>query len=203
MSSYVIQQILQAKKVTDYLESKGHHPKGREVNGKLLYCCPLHQERTPSFVVYLNGDFQNYYCYGCKAKYHIIHLYRDMEGVSTGEAIKALRGDLDLSIDSEIAHAINEIERDQSINAEYNPPQLALIIGRQLYDFVQRVEKDPECLKAVDKIEEIVDKALDTFDMETLKGLYDNLPDSLFKAIQRFDEKKENKLMEAERAKSS
>jgi DNA primase len=85
MSNYVIEQILHKKKITDYLASKGIHPKGRESNGKLKYWCPIHQEKnSPSFIVYLNGEFENFYCYGCKAKYHIIHLYRDLEGFSGG-----------------------------------------------------------------------------------------------------------------------
>lgn len=201
MSNYVIEQILQHKKITTYLESKGVFPKGREVNGKLRYWCPLHNEKNaPSFIVYLNGEFENFYCYGCKAKYHIIHLYRDLEKVSTGEAIRALSGDLELTVDAEIAHAVNEIENDRSLNAEYNPPQLALIIGRQLYDFIQRVEKDPQCLAAADRIETVVDKAMDESDMETLKVLYDTLPDTLLKAIQMYDERKEQRIMEAANA---
>ncbi len=203
MSSYVIQQILKAKKITDYLSSKGYEPKGREVNGKLRYCCPLHQERTPSFTVYLNGEYENFFCYGCRARYHIIHLYRDMEGVSTGEAIRALSGDLELNLNAEIAHAINEIESDRSLNAEYTPPQLALIIGRQLYDFTKRVEKDPQCMASVDQVESIVDRALLDCDIETLKILYDSLPDTLYKSIQMFDERKEKQLIEVARAVSN
>jgi hypothetical protein len=198
MSNYVIEQILHKKKITDYLASKGIHPKGRESNGKLKYWCPIHQEKnSPSFIVYLNGEFENFYCYGCKAKYHIIHLYRDLEGVSTGDAIRALSGDLELSVDAEIAHAIAEIENDHSINAEYNPPQLALIIGRQLYDFTQRVEKDPYFVDAATKIEKIVDQAVDSVDFSTLKNLYENLPDTLLKAVRMYDERKEQKLLEA------
>lgn len=201
MASYVVEQILKAKKITDYLASKGVHPKGGEVNGKLRYCCPLHEaDKTPSFIVYINGDFQNFYCYGCKAKYHIIHLYRELEKVSTGDAIKALSGDLDLSIDSEITHAINEIENDRSLNAEYTPPQLALIVGRQLYDFMQRVEKDPQYVACIDKMEEVIDKALEKGDIETLKTLYESLPDTLMKAIRQYDEKKEKGIMDAARS---
>ena len=202
MSNYVIQQILKNKKITDYLSSKGIEPKGREVNGKLRYNCPLHRaDRTPSFIVYLNGEFENFYCYGCKAKYNIIHLYRDMEGVTVGEAIRALSGDLELNVDAEIAHAVSEIENDNSLNAEYTPPQLSLIIGRQMYDFLVRVEKDPVCLEAVEKVEAIVDKAVEDSDFKTLQTLYDTLPDVLLKAIQAFDERKEQRLVDAAKAK--
>ena len=123
-----------------------------------------------------------------------------MECVSTGEAIRALSGDLELNVDAEIAHAVNEIENDRSINAEYNPPQLALIIGRQLYDFLHRVEKDADCINAVEKIEGIIDKSLENADMHTLKLLYDTLPDTLLKAIMMYDDKVEKRILEVARA---
>jgi hypothetical protein len=120
-----------------------------------------------------------------------------MENVSTGEAIRALSGDLDLNVDAEIAHAVREIENDASLKAEYNPAQLALIIGRQLYDFLARVEKDPQCVAATDKIEAITDKALEDGDFDTLKTLYDTLPDTLLKAIQMYDERQEERMRQA------
>lgn len=201
MSNYVIEQILKHKRITTYLESKGIFPKGREVNGKLRYWCPLHGEiNAPSFIVYLNGEFENFYCFGCKSRYNIIHLYRDLEKISTGDAIRALSGDLELSVDAEIIHAVHEIENDRSLNAEYSPPQLALIIGRQLYDFLQRVEKDPQCMAASDRIEIVVDKAMNECDMETLKTIYDTLPETLFRTVHIYDERKEKKIMEATNA---
>lgn len=202
MTSYVIEQILKNKKITEYLASKGHFPKGNEMNGKLRYHCPLHSgDKTPSFIVYLNGEFENYYCYGCKARYHIVHLYRDLEGVSTGEAIRALAGDLDIDLNQEITHAVHEIEADTSVQSQFSPPQLSLIVGRQLYDFLQRVEYDPDMVKSAEKIESIVDGAMESGDMATLEKLYDSLPETLYKAVQLFDEKKEK--AEFERAGNS
>lgn len=200
MASYVVEQILKAKKITDYLSSKGFHPKGQDVNGKLKYYCPFHEENTPSFFVYMNGEFQNYYCYSCKKRYHIIHLYRDLESVSIGDAILALSGDLDLNIDSEISHAIAEIENDRTLRSEFTPPEIALIVGRQLYEFLQRVEKNSESITQVEKIEVMIDKALEDNDIETLTSLYDNLQDTLFKAIHSYDLKKEQKYMAIQRA---
>ena len=92
MSSYAIEQILKNRKITEYLESKHIYPDGPEVNGKLKYLCPIHDgDTSPSFYVYTkSADFQNFYCYSCKAKYNIIHLFRDIEKVSLGDAIRSL-----------------------------------------------------------------------------------------------------------------
>jgi hypothetical protein len=59
------------------------------------------------------------------------------------------------------------------------------------------VEKDPYFVDAATKIEKIVDQAVDSVDFSTLKNLYENLPDTLLKAVRMYDERKEQKLLEA------
>ena len=62
-----VQIICKAKPITDYLTKKGHQPAKRMSGGKISYCCPLpdHKEKKPSFVVYTQGPYQNFYCFGC------------------------------------------------------------------------------------------------------------------------------------------
>src|SRR4051812_41838588 len=99
MSSYVIDEILRTRKITEYLTTKGIHPES-ESAGKIKYRCPLHQgDNDPSFMVYTNGEFENFYCFGCRAKYHIIHLYRDLEKVSFKEALQKLGSGLEIDVD--------------------------------------------------------------------------------------------------------
>ena len=179
MPSYLIEQILKTKKITDYLAKKGHHPIGSEVNGRLKYLCPLHNERTPSFTVYLNSDYENFFCYGCKKRHNIVHLYRDMECVSTREAIKVLSEDLSLDVESEISHAVDQIQNDHSTRSEFTVPELALIISRCQYDFVQMINYDKNFIAKVDKLSELVDRVLDEDNIEALKVLVDCVPDKL------------------------
>ncbi len=194
MSSYVIEEILKTRKITDYLASKGIHPES-ETGGKIKYCCPLHSgDNDPSFMVFTSGEFENFYCFGCKKKYHIIHLYTELEKVSYKEAIKALSSGLDIDVDSEINHAIREIETDRSIWSEYTPVQLSLMIGRLLYDFIKRVEKDPDCLKSADLLFAAVDKATENGDLLGLKKIYDRLPDVLLMKVKEYDKIKEDRI---------
>src|SRR5690242_21006366 len=51
-------------------------------------CCPFHEDRVPSFRVYLNTN--RYYCFGCGAKGDVIELVQRLEGVSFRQALERL-----------------------------------------------------------------------------------------------------------------
>lgn len=194
--SYVISEILKRRKITDYLHSKGISPVGSPFNGKIKYRCPIHKgDNTPSFMVYTNGEFENFYCYGCRNRYHIIHLYKALENVSTQDAIKALSDGLALDLNSELEHIIREIEEDKTISHEFTPVDLSLIISRQLYDYLKIVEKTPEECVRVDKLFESVDDAVDRCDMKALQETYEYLSDLLVDRIRYHEAEKEKKIL--------
>lgn len=63
------------KKIEDALLEDGHTPvKSRGKN--LIYSCPFHKEKTPSF--YLDTEQQVYYCHGCHQGGDIISYYKDL-----------------------------------------------------------------------------------------------------------------------------
>ena len=51
-------------------------------------CCPFHEERSPSFVLY--DDTNSFYCFGCQASGDIIDLLMKLEGVKFKEAVSIL-----------------------------------------------------------------------------------------------------------------
>lgn len=176
MKSLLVEKILQTRKITDYLASKGHVPVGGEVNGKFRYRCPIHSgDRTPSFMVYLTGEFENYYCFGCKARYHIIHLYRDMENVSLRKAIEVLGAGLDVDVESELSYAIDQIINDKNILKEFTPPQLALGVAQNIRLFLDRNSYDKELVSKCDEIGKMVDDAIDQGNMKALNLIAENL----------------------------
>tara|TARA_Y100000034_G_scaffold118213_1_gene158660 strand:+ start:333 stop:2111 length:1779 start_codon:yes stop_codon:yes gene_type:complete len=62
----LIDQILETRKITEYLSGKGHNPLGNAGAGKLKYCCPIHKgDNDPSFFVYTDSKYENFYCFGC------------------------------------------------------------------------------------------------------------------------------------------
>lgn len=50
--------------------------------------CPFHNEKTPSFTVYINT--QSYYCFGCGAGGDAITFIKNIENLDYGEAVKFL-----------------------------------------------------------------------------------------------------------------
>lgn len=199
MASYAIEQILKNRNITDYLASKGIYPVGGLVNGKLKYRCPIHGETSPSFYVYLNSEYQNFFCYGCKSRYNIIHLYKIIERVSTGNAIKALGRGLEFDLNSEIDHAVQEIEHDQSISKEYNVADLALITGTMMRDFLKEVNNDSVAIESTEKMFRIIDLAIETNDVQSLKILDDTLPEILQKKVIAYRDEQEKLELEVAR----
>jgi hypothetical protein len=183
MASLVIRKILETRKITSYLEKKHIYPDGPASNGKYRYHCPLHEgDNTPSFYVYTeSGEYENFYCFGCKKCYNIIHLYRDLEKVSLGEAIRALADGLEIDINAELSSAIADIESDIAQSSDFSIADLALMINRQLYDFLKMVDNDPSCCEQADKMSKVVDGLLSRGDRAGLKVINDQLADVLRK----------------------
>lgn len=67
--------------------------RGREHVG----CCPFHSEKTGSFTIYRQGGRDRFYCFGCGAKGDAIDFLKAAEGIETGEAIKRLGGEIEVS----------------------------------------------------------------------------------------------------------
>lgn len=61
--------------------------------------CPFHNEKTPSFTVYINT--QSYYCFGCGAGGDVITFIKNMENLDYAEAVRFLadRSGLALPVD--------------------------------------------------------------------------------------------------------
>jgi hypothetical protein len=134
--------------------------------------------------------------HNCKAHYHIIHLFRDLEKVSLKQAIKALSNGMKIDDEAEYLHAQKLIENDTSVQAQFTPDTLALQISRQLFDFLQITNHDPDCLIVADKVGVVVDQAVAEGDLDGLHRLYEMLPDMTRKKVALYLEKQERGLLE-------
>lgn len=70
------------KVIAEYVQLK---PSGTHT---LVGQCPFHDDRTPSFTVYLQND--TYHCFGCRAHGDVISFVRAMENLSFGQALEVL-----------------------------------------------------------------------------------------------------------------
>lgn len=56
--------------------------------GRLKYCCPLHEEKDPSFTVYERNN--SWFCFGCNKGGDVINLIKELENCDFKEAVKIL-----------------------------------------------------------------------------------------------------------------
>jgi len=56
--------------------------------GRVVGCCPFHDEKTPSF--YVDDDKGMYYCFGCGEKGDVFNFYMRKNQVAFPQAVAAL-----------------------------------------------------------------------------------------------------------------
>lgn len=61
---------------------------GKKSGQSIWWCCPFHQERTPSFKVDLREPY--YRCHGCGARGDVFTFLREIEGVAFKDALSEL-----------------------------------------------------------------------------------------------------------------
>jgi len=158
-----------------YLEKKGHFPVKSLTGGRLSYLCPIpwHTETKPSFVVWTNAEFENFYCFGCSAKYNIIHLVSILDSKSPRQAIVDLADGIEFSVDDEKILAERDLEK-----FFIKDPQQQEVFSKALLEisdicnaFLKSVNYDKEELKIIDKLWQIVDNSLKDFEFEIIERI--------------------------------
>lgn len=93
-----IKSILQKKKIVEHLASEHIFP-AREYIGRFVYTCPLHADKSPSFYVFDDGDYQTFKCFGCLHEDELVWTNRGLiriYDVKIGDMIININGDLDV-----------------------------------------------------------------------------------------------------------
>ncbi|HEX4205166.1 MAG TPA: DNA primase [Ktedonobacteraceae bacterium] len=83
------------------------HKSGKTLKG----LCPFHNERTPSFYVYSEG--QSWHCFGCNEGGDVVSFVQKQQGLDFREALLYLAGKAGVSLD-EVAGPVSEAEREAS-----------------------------------------------------------------------------------------
>jgi len=55
----------------------------RSGNSRMKCCCPLHEEKSPSFIIYKGQDYNTFYCWGCSFGGDVITFVRSFKNFST------------------------------------------------------------------------------------------------------------------------
>lgn len=96
--SQAISDICRQIRISDYLAARGVvlHRAG----SRIKCCCPLHNERTPSFYITVKPDgTEQFKCFGCEKWGSIIGLMSEMEGKDRGHVIRNLALRLNLKLE--------------------------------------------------------------------------------------------------------
>ena len=177
VTEYMIQKIRKDNSIIDFLSEKGFNPE-KDHGDKASYICPFpsHDDTKPSFFVYRTGEYENFYCWGCKKSGDIIEAYKEVNGLrSRWEAIKRLGGDMDISYDEELRCAIDGLDEDYEaamMAAISMPGKIALNISMLGSQHLAQFRGDQEEYEFLEKLYSTVDKCILQNDMDELLKIY-------------------------------
>lgn len=197
-SQSLIENILLSKPITAYLEQKGIVPVKR-MSGRLWYQCPFpdHKETKPSFVVYTTGEFENFYCFGCNRKYHIIDLVSKLEKISFKESVSRLSDGAVITPFDETQFQGRKI-RDAFIHPidAFGISETLMMMSSSCRMYEESVGRDKDELEKMDKFWGVVDGCVLDSDFDAIKEFEPHLRVGLKTFRARFERERKEKIRE-------
>jgi len=178
----MIEHILQNKSIVEYLEKNGHNPVRELSDGRLSYLCPFsdHHETKPSFMVWTNSTFENFYCFGCQRQYHIIHLVSFLENISFKDALHKLSDGLEFTADQDQDYTIKKIIKEWKNNQKDSDlSYIFLSISGMCRAYLESVNHDKEECRVIDILWKNIDAEIAEFDFPSIETTLNHLPKML------------------------
>ncbi len=198
----IIKAILKEKKITDFLESRGIEPI-RESGSRLSYLCPIHEgDSSPSFIVFTDGEYQTYKCFGCHSGQDIINLLCDLDHISLKQAIGVLldgisivQGDITDSFINETAKIIEGKLKDSK------ELEIAMLkSGVFCRDYLKKYN-DKEEIDFFIEMYKIMDRIIRSSNVEDVETVYKILCEKgIPQRMALYSERKENMILDETRA---
>jgi hypothetical protein len=174
--SALIHAILMANPIVDFLRTRGYEP-ARSYGSRNKYICPIHgPEKDPSFYVFTEGEYDKFYCFGCKAKGDCIDLAAHLDNLSIKKAIGKLAFGLDIPQSEVFAKISEEIEESRS-NTDFSFEDVVLRLSCACRSYLELCDYDEQEVQFVDGILRKTDKIVVAMDWDTLKTVYDSIVD--------------------------
>ena len=89
MSWPAVDELKQRIPLLEYLQAQQWQPARRIARGRVMGCCPLHDDRRPSFLVDPHKNL--FYCYGCARGGDVVRFAELYHGVRFAQALALLR----------------------------------------------------------------------------------------------------------------
>lgn len=188
---YFIKKILEERKITSFLGSR-NYISTRSINDKLAYHCPIHSgDNDPSFIVYTNDIYENFYCYGCHAGGNIINLISEMDKKPIKQVIRDLAKNLDIKEEDILDAEIQKLEQETISSKSLE--EFSLKLSRYCYDYFKTVDFNIEEMIFFEKVFEKVDSIIHSNDIDNLRKIYNFLIDQgVLKRYSDYLEREEN-----------
>lgn len=200
--TYVADRILTSRSIVEYLEERGlvgeHGIKGRR-----LFCCPLHNEDTPSFIVYPpeqeRDPYDHFYCYGCKKGGNLITLKMALEGVSAKQAVADMADGLGIKVNDQLDYVIDQITKSMAAGSKAADEieDCLLLASRAMYHHCVLCDWDDTEYLGCEAVMKLMDEAAERRHRERVVDLAETVPELLGKRARAYLEARERRNEEA------
>lgn len=196
-----LQKIFENNPIVEYLSKRGIDFESEIGGGKYRYLCPFsdHKETKPSFVVYTNNLYDNFYCFGCSRGGSIINLVSFLDNITLSNTVKILSDGITIIPEEELNKTIENINSDFLVmSEEISENEFVnnlMDISMQCLAFSQGVNFDEQEMLYLDKYYAFIDENLnvDNFNVivESMKYLSPMLKERTKKFRERIKKKNE------------
>ena len=149
-SRAIVAHINSKLNLLEILRGYGFNPVA-ETSGRHKMCCPLHNERTPSFVIYPNNS---YYCFGCASGGKIVNFIMSYEKKSLDDVVGMFSDQTDISSDKFYIDSIVRNVEKKTFDLEKHKNnmkyQLGIFLRDVLYKDSPKKNIIMQCFKEMD-----------------------------------------------------
>ena len=104
-------EVAQIKANLDIVDFIGSYISIKRSGRNFVACCPFHHEKTPSF--HINGDRQNFHCFGCQKGGDIFTFIMEFESLSFVDALEKLAAQAGVALQNK-GHAPKDRELEKT-----------------------------------------------------------------------------------------
>jgi hypothetical protein len=173
-----IDHIVRKKSIVEYLAKRGIEPLKTLSGGRYLYYCPIpdHAESKPSFYVWTQAEYENYYCFGCRSNHNIIHLAAALDGIPFRDALNKLSEGLKFTHEDDVELDKLRGNKEWEVDRVIFPfADMLISISHRCYTYLRGVEFDPVEVTIIDQLYARIDGYLASGEVHEIEEVYHTL----------------------------
>lgn len=197
MNEFSLAKIREENPIVEYLSSNNINYEYNYEN-KYMYVCPLHKDSKPSLVVYSDGEYDNFYCFGCKKSGDVIAMHAFLQGKSWGAAFKEFGGTVNVDNLQELNFLVDKLKRDstkeisEDRKAKNFMSELSFLVSLMGARHIENTNYDKGEIEFLEKIYKVVDKVIKANNISELIKIYNfltsNINDGPMPLMQRYND---------------